>query len=266
MADEDIRDPGYPDDSAGRLELIWGEGFLSPGGPLEVSRIVAGHDIAGRHVLDIGSGTGGVDIVLVRNHGAGTVLGVDVEQGLVDLAADRAAQLQLDDRITYQLVNLGPLPFADASFDVVFSKDAIIHVADKRALFAEALRVLRPGGRLLVGDWLRGDGEGYTPRVTEFIDASGHDFTLVSLREVGEIVAGVGFADIELQDRHDWYLQEAMSELARLRGPLRAEFVDRWGEEATQDETEFWEVLVATLREGAMRPGHVRAVKPAISL
>jgi hypothetical protein len=110
------------------------------------------------------------------------------------------------------------------------------------------------------------DGEGHTQRVAEFIDASGHDFTLVSLREVGEILAELGFADIELHDRRDWYLEEAMGELARLRGPLRDVFNQRWGEEATQDETEFWEVLVAALREGAMRPGHVRAVKPAVSI
>jgi SAM-dependent methyltransferase len=64
---------------------------------------------------------------------------------------------------------------ADASFDVVFSKDAIIHVADKRSLFAEALRVLRPGGRLLVGDWLRGDGGDHTRQVAGFIDTSGHE-------------------------------------------------------------------------------------------
>ena len=40
----------------------------------------------------------------------------------------------------------GPLPFTDASFDVVFSKDALLHVPDKDALFAEIFRVLKPGG------------------------------------------------------------------------------------------------------------------------
>lgn len=55
----------------------------SPGGPAEVSRILGGKDITGCDVLDIGSGTGGVDIALVRDHGAGTVIGVDVEKRLV---------------------------------------------------------------------------------------------------------------------------------------------------------------------------------------
>lgn len=141
-------DPGYPEDAAGRLELIWGEGFLSPGGPAEVSRLLGGRDIAGCDVLDIGSGTGGVDIALVRDHGAGTVTGIDVEKRLVDLATDRSRKLRLSEQIKYQFADPGPLPFRDKSFQVVFSKEAIIHVRNKQEIYSEAFRVLRPGGQL----------------------------------------------------------------------------------------------------------------------
>ena len=48
----------------------------------------------------------------------------------------------------------GPLPFADASFDIVFSKDALLHVPDKDALFAEIFRVLKPGGVFAASDWM----------------------------------------------------------------------------------------------------------------
>jgi SAM-dependent methyltransferase len=262
VANEVKDDPGYPDDATGRLELIWGEGFLSPGGPAEISRLLGGRDITGCDVLDVGSGIGGVDIVLVRDYRAGTVIGIDVEKRLVDLAADRAQKLHLDGRIKYQLVEPGPLPFKDNSFDIVFSKDAIIHVRKKEDVYSEALRVLRPGGQLLVSDWLRGEGDSIAPLVQEFIAASGHDFTLVSLRDIGEIVKKLGFVDIDLEDRHAWYLGEATAELQKLRGPLNHQFLERWGEKATQDEILFWEVLVAALKEGAMRPGHIRARKP----
>jgi SAM-dependent methyltransferase len=258
---DDIQDPGYPEGAAGRLELIWGEGFLSPGGVAEVSRILGGRDIAGCDVLDIGSGAGGADVVLVQEHGAGTVTGIDVESRLVDRAAERARRLELDCRISYRLVEPGPLPLSDSSFDAVFSKDSIIHVRDKEHLFSEAFRVLRPGGLLVVGDWLRGDGDAVTPQVEAFITASGHDFAMVSLRETGQIVERSGFTEVELEDRHAWYLEEATAELERLRGALGVEFVRIWGEEATADEIGFWEVLVESLRAGALRPGHVRATK-----
>lgn len=259
---DEIQDPGYPEGAAGRLEMIWGEGFLSPGGVAEVSRILGGRDIEGCDVLDIGSGAGGADVVLVRQHGAGTVTGIDVESRLVDRAAERARRLELDGRIAYRLVEPGPLPLPDGTFDVVFSKDSIIHIRDKEQLFSEAFRVLRPGGLLLVSDWLRGDGDALSLQVQAFIVASGHDFAMVSLRETREIVERLGFTDVEVEDRHAWYLEEATAELERLRGSLGAELLRAWGDEATADEIGFWEVLVESLRAGALRPGHVRATKP----
>jgi len=253
MIENDVRDSDYTDDETGRLETIWGEGFLSPGGPSEVSRILGRHNVEDCSVLDIGSGTGGVDIVLVREHGVGTVVGIDVEEKLVNLANRYLARHALKDRIRYQLVEPGPLPFPEKSFDVVFSKDAIIHVRDKIGLYSEAFRVLQPGGRLFVSDWLRGEGDKFDDTVDQFVEASGHNFTMVSLREVGELINSVGFKDIDLTDRRDWYLKEAKSELDKMRGSLKAQL---------HEEIEFWEIMIDALNRGAIMPGHIRAMKP----
>jgi len=258
----DFEDPGYPEESAGKLQLIWGDGFLSPGGPDEIARILGSRSVAGLGILDIGSGAGGADVVLVRDHAASKVTGIDVDPGLVELAAARARRLKLDHRIEYQLVQPGALPFADASFDAVFSKDAIIHVEDKAALYAEIFRVLRPGGLLLVGDWLGSDETALEPLTREFVEASGHGFTMVSLGYMSRLVSSLGFSEVELDDRQAWYAVVATEELARLRGPLGIEIVNRWGREAAQSEIAFWEVLVKALDAGALRPGHVRAIKP----
>ena len=262
MAEGVHDESGYAPDETGRLELIWGEGFMSPGGADEVTRIVGDHDLAGSDVLDIGCGTGGAAVVLVRSHGAASVTGVDVQAEQVDRATQLAAQHGLSDRVAHRRVEPGPLAFAEASFDAVFSKDSVIHVRDKQAIYAEAHRLLRPGGRLLVGDWLRGDGADLDDAVAAFVDAAGHDFAMVSLREVGEIVDRIGFVDVELEDRRDWYLVEAAAELERLRGALGTDLAGRWGEEALVAEIDFWEILVRSLDAGALRPGHVRAVKP----
>ncbi len=114
------------------LEIIWGEGFLSPGGAEEVALLLAGEDIKDKNVIDIGCGIGGIDVLLARDYGAGSVVGVDIEQPVLDHSIARAETEGLSDKITYQLVEPGPLPFEPASFDVVFSKDAMIHIPEMK--------------------------------------------------------------------------------------------------------------------------------------
>jgi len=65
------------------LQFMWGKGFLSPGGPEEVEEMLSGCTLAGRSVLDIGSGLGGVDLLLATAHGAAEVIGIDVEPQLI---------------------------------------------------------------------------------------------------------------------------------------------------------------------------------------
>src|ERR1043165_479155 len=100
------------------LQIIWGEGFLSPGGPQAVREIVQGVDLAGTRVLDIGCGIGGLDQVLV-SPGAAHVTAVDVAAPLVALGRKRMAAAGLSNRIDLQVVAPEQkLPFADGSFDV----------------------------------------------------------------------------------------------------------------------------------------------------
>ena len=136
----------YPEPVIGFLEMLWGTGWLSPGGPDELARLLEGEDLAGRHVLDIGCGAGGIDCLLVSQYGAARVTGIDVEQPVLDTAARRARDAGVADKVELVLVSPRPLPFADPSFDVVFSKDSIVHIPDKPALAREVYRVLKPGG------------------------------------------------------------------------------------------------------------------------
>jgi SAM-dependent methyltransferase len=148
------------------------------------------------------------------------------------------------------------------SFEAVFSKDAIIHVADKAAVYREIARVLRLGGRIFISDWLTSDTCTNGPLLNRFLELAGHDFHLVSLADTGAIARAAGFTHMELVDRRDWYLIEATDERNRLRGDLGHAFQQLWGAEAYKDELTFWETLVEAVAEGIIRPSHIRASKP----
>ncbi len=245
------------------LEGLWGDGFLSPGGAEEVARTVADVDLDGRVVIDIGCGSGGATIALVRDHGAGRVIGIDVEQPVCDHARARVVRDGLADRIEIRRVEPGPLPFDDGSVDVVFSKDSIVHIADKEALAADVFRVLRPGGWFVASDWLIShDGEP-SPAMAAYIAAEALDFGMASPARYRAALAAAGFVDIELVDRNRWYRELARAELARLTGSDRARFEQLVGADELAHQIRTWTAMVPVLESGEHCPHHIRAHRPS---
>jgi phosphoethanolamine N-methyltransferase len=244
------------------LEAIWGEGFLSPGGPEEVARILDGQDIAGAAVLDIGCGAGGIDIALVARHGAGYVCGIDVEDTVLARARTLVAAAGLGGRIGLAKVAPGPLPFPPGTFDVVFSKDSIVHIPDKAALMAEVFRVLKPGGRFLASDWLIGHDGAPSPEMAAYIAAEGLDFGMASPARYRAAMEGAGFADIATTSRNAWYREQARGELARLRGAEGARAAATVGAAFVAQNAGIWERMIPVLDSGEHCPTHLRARRP----
>ena len=244
------------------LQIIWGEGFLSPGGAEELERLFEGCDISGGEVLDIGCGLGAVDELLVTRYRARSVVGIDIDPSLLALMRQRIERAGLAERIRGQRVDAGPLPFAAACFDVVFSKDSIVQIPDKPAIFAEVLRVLRPGGRFIASDWLRGGTAAYSPEMMEYFRLEGIAYNMATLDESAAALRKAGFVDVEIRDRHGWYLELAQRELEAMQGSLNALIVGEIGVERARHFVENWRQLVVVLKRGELRPGHLKASKP----
>jgi ubiquinone/menaquinone biosynthesis C-methylase UbiE len=252
----------YGDAMVAALELIWGEGFLSPGGPEEVAAALAGRDIRGAAVLDIGCGIGGIDLLLAERFGAAKVTGIDVEGDNIKRARRRAERRDLAGRVGYRLVEPGPLPFEPASFDVVFSKDSIIHIPDKEPLFADVFRVLRPGGRFIASDWLRVDDGPPSAEMERYVEAEGLSFAMGSPARYRRALEQAGFRDVETRDRNDWYAGTARAELAALDGPLRRRLVEIVGGAEADRQILVWRRMIVVLDSGELRPTHLYGRKP----
>lgn len=264
MAERDRdKDKEYGVAMVGALELIWGKGFLSPGGPEEVAATLGSRNIKGAEVLDIGCGIGGVGLLLAERFGAARVLGIDVEADNLALAKRRAAEKGLSAQVSYRLVEArpGPLPFPAESFDVVFSKDAIIHIADKEALFADIHRLLRPGGRFIASDWLRCDDHPPSQAMERYIASEGLSFAMASPARYRKAMEQAGFRAIEIRDRNAWYAARARDELAQIAGPLRGRLVELVGEAETAREIGIWRCMIPVLESGELRPTHLYGEK-----
>lgn len=251
----------YPDHFVDRLEIIWGEGFLSPGGAAEVKEIVKGLDLSAATVLDIGCGTGGVDIVLVRDLNAAHVIATDVEPALLDRARQRVAKSGMADRIEFRLVEPGPLEWPDSSFDIVFSKDSMVHIPDKDAMFREILRVLRPGGVLAASDWLCGENAATSPEWVRFRELGHLSLSVATARETELAMQSAGFSQVSTRDRNAWYALIAEKEVDQLEGPLRDSILQVADEEIYEHWLNVRRALRDSVRVGALRPTHLRGCK-----
>ncbi|PBB19271.1 methyltransferase domain-containing protein [Mesorhizobium sp. WSM4313] len=255
-------EPEYDDTAIRFLEALWGEGYLSPGGPEEVDRVVEGLSLKGKTILDIGCGAGGITLHLAATHGASQATGFDVEKPVIETARRGAIRQGLDDRVGFVQAPPGPLPFTYASFDAVFSKDALLHVPDKDSLFAAIFRVLKPGGVFAASNWMIShDGEP-SPQMRAYIAAEGLSFAMASPARYAEAMRSAGFTDIIIRDRNPWYREVAREELSRLKGPLYAQAAAAVGAAYVDKNIKTWEAMQKVLDSGEHRPTHLRGWKP----
>jgi tocopherol O-methyltransferase len=110
-------------------------------------------DIAGKVILDAGSGLGGVSLDLARRYPTTQFIGVNLSPGQVGVATRRARRARVRN-VSYRVADYRDLPDRDETYDGIFAVETLCHVPnhDKQGLLEEFFRVLKPGGRLVVYD------------------------------------------------------------------------------------------------------------------
>lgn len=260
--DNHAPEPEYDDTAIRFLEALWGEGYLSPGGPDEVARVVRNVDLTDKAVLDIGCGSGGITLFLAKSYPLRSILGFDVEQPVISLAAQRAEDMGLAGKATFLKGGPGPYPFDGASFDVVFSKDALIHVADKESLFVEIARILRPGGVFAASDWLTNQDGPMSPQMAAYVKAEGLSFGMASADRYLSAMRAAGLVETSSVNRNAWYRDVARKELARLQGPLYDKVAAKVGAAYVDKNIATWTAMQKVLDSGEHCPTHLFARKP----
>lgn len=106
-------------------------------------------------MLDIGTGPGHIPLLVCETIPGSTVLGVDLAEHMLRHAERHRAASPFRERVTFQRADAKGLPFPDAHFDAVYSNTILHHIPDPEPFLADAWRVLKPGGCLLIRDLFR---------------------------------------------------------------------------------------------------------------
>lgn len=110
-------------------------------------------------MLDMGTGPGHIPLLGCDIFPDATFVGIDLADHMLRHAHRRLADSRHQDRVEFRRADAKKLEFDDSSFDTVFSNTILHHIPDPRPFLAEARRVLRPGGVLLIRDLFRPSDE-----------------------------------------------------------------------------------------------------------
>ena len=244
------------------LELLWGKGFLSPGGTDEIDLIVNQRNLENKIILDIGCGSGGALIYFSEKFNIKHAIGIDIEPQVINQANFHKNNLKNPKNVDFRIVSPGKFNFDDESFDVIFSKDSFLHIKDKENLCRDIFRLLKPGGFLIASDWMRVDDNIPSNEMKEYIKAEGLSMQMCSLERYTNALIESGFINIKIKDRNEWYTNLAEQEIKALKGKLWVNLNKILEKNEANETISIWEKMLGVLKSGEHRPGHFMADKP----
>ena len=104
----------------------------------------------------------------------------------MEAAVKHRTQFYIEDAMTME--------YPDNFYDVVYSRDTILHITDKPALFRKLLRTLKPGGKLMISDYCRGDVAQHSRAFQEYVKQ--RDYDLHTVTKYGEMLEKCGFKKV----------------------------------------------------------------------
>jgi SAM-dependent methyltransferase len=256
----------YTDATRAGLQCIFGNGFTSPGGPADMTRLLDGLELMGKNVMDLGCGLGGDSLLLGGEFGAARVISVDVDPGNLSVTSENVSAAGLGHVITPTLVEPGPLPFADGLFDVIHSKAMLCHVEDLAPLFKELRRVLKPGGTFVAADWMMGDGQELSQSYHDFVNdlaTAGLTFFFRTAAAHEDALVAAGFENAELRDASPIVQGYAEDILKQVMGDARNDLLQALGKVAYEGMVIRSHGRVDALRSGDLQYQYMKAVRTA---
>lgn len=239
---------------------VWGGNlhlglFESPEEPLLPAQMRAKRHMAaaadlkpGQTVIEAACGVGGTARYLAREHGV-KVVATNITEAQLAEARVLAQRAGLSHLLEFRFADYHQLPFEDASFDTWWCQEALLYSVDKRRVLEEAIRVVRPGGRLIMSDLLLDESVRGAPR-QQFT----HQLKAPNMWSIERWDRLIGELPVELIERQDWAVHTRPTferVLANLEA-ARQELLPRIGPEMVEGTFERLSIQLEMARAGKL--------------
>lgn len=254
----------YSPHSLHLIGLVYGtENILSEGGCESVDQMFKGIDLSEKLVLDVGCGFGGVDFYLAKQWNV-TIIGAECEPYMTTkanqyLATEDALLGKVSFFTLRQPTALSEL--SDNAFDLVFSKEMLYNIAnsEKQGYIQEMVRVLKPGGKLILADWLTYP-EGPLENLKKAIVSEGFCHFL-NLDQYVNTLKNAGLTEIQIEDMSASHLDFSIANIERIYR-LKEQICLELGEETYRTALRSWTMWKAAIEHGELLSYVLTAVKP----
>lgn len=232
-----------------RYEHVFGKGFVSTGGIETTKEFVGKLDLKpGQKVLDVGCGIGGGDFYMAENFDV-HVIGIDLSVNMISFALERAIGLKCS--VEFEVADCTKKTYPDNTFDVIYSRDTILHIQDKPALFRTFFKWLKPGGKVLISDYCK-SAKAPSLEFEEYIKQRGYD--LHDVQEYGQMLKDAGFDKVIAEDRTDQFLRVLQRELDAVEKD-KDSFIKEFSEQDYNDIVDGWKSKLVRSTSGEQRWG-----------
>jgi len=236
---------------------------------LNMNRVLAARAgiTAADSVLDAGCGYGGSSIWLARTIGC-RVLGLNIVPFQIAKAKRYARRAGVGDKVDFALQDYAHTTLPEASFDVVWGLESIVHAPDKAAVVREAYRLLKPGGRLIIAEYTLREQPPLTAAESDSLTPWLEGWAMPSLLQAGEYLQLFRSAGFERAAAED-ITEHVLPSLRRLEKILIAlpvgRFLKRIGVFSKEHlgNMEGSRVQIEALKSGYWRYTILTAQKPA---
>ncbi|XP_039257506.2 uncharacterized protein LOC120334118 [Styela clava] len=207
-----------------RYEEIFGRDYISTGGHSTTQEFCGSLGLTkGQKVLDVGCGIGGSAFHMGREFGA-EVIGIDLSSNMIGIAIERQREYQIP-KVYFEVADATKIQYPEDAFDVIYSRDTILHIKHKDQLFANFYKWLKPGGKVLITDYVCGPHDKHSQEFKDYVAQRG--YFLLTVDQYGQELQNAGFTNVKAVDKTDMFvsiLQKELQLFDRKKGDFAKKF------------------------------------------